>query len=98
MARRGPALTRVKSVRFGPVEEEVVRQASEIEGIAFGQFVRDAAFARALWSLARRQADPAQAWQEIAQLIEAAATDEGAIDAAAGNGSGVALARRILEP
>ncbi len=96
MARRGPALTRVKSVRFGPVEEEVIRQEAENEGIAFGQFVRDAAFARALWSMARRQADPGQAWSEIARLIEAAATDEGVIDAASANGDGTALAARIL--
>lgn len=96
MARRGPALTKVKSVRMGPVEEEVIRQEAEHEGIPFGQFVRDAAYARALWSMARRQADPGQAWQDIVRLVEAAASDEGAIDAATADGDGIALAARIV--
>lgn len=69
------AKTEVFTVRMGHAAAELIRQEAEMEDVSAAQFFRDAALARAVWLMARREAQPGRDWQTITSLIEAAHED-----------------------
>lgn len=69
--------TKVMSVRMGPYEAEVIRQEAELQGIPVSQFIRDAAFAQAIWAMAQRQAEPGRTLREIFEMV---ASGQGPLD------------------
>lgn len=68
--------SKVKSVRMGPLEDELIRQEADIQDIPAAQFIRDAAVARAIWLMARRRAEPGETWDMMVKLIAAVQVDD----------------------
>ena len=69
-----PRGMKVQAVRFGVIQWELIREEAAMEGVSASQFIRDAAFLRAMFHRARRNADEGAM---IARLYELAREDKG---------------------
>lgn len=71
-----PRAMQIVSVRFGAEQIEVIQQEAEHEGVSASQFIRDAAYARAVLYSARRNATTIQMWDTLIAVVEEAGHDE----------------------
>lgn len=65
----------IVSVRFGSQQIELIQQEATIEGVSASQWIRDAAYAKAVLTAARRNAAVTTMWQGLIAVIEEAGHD-----------------------
>jgi uncharacterized protein (DUF1778 family) len=70
----------IVSVRFGAQQIELVQQEATVEGVSASQFIRDAAYARAILYAARRNATVVAMWDKLIAVVEESGQDELAAD------------------
>jgi uncharacterized protein (DUF1778 family) len=66
---------RIVSVRFGAGQIALVQQEADREGVSASQFIRDAAWARAVLNAARENATTVLMWEKLIAAVEAAGHD-----------------------
>jgi uncharacterized protein (DUF1778 family) len=66
----------IVSVRFGTAQIRLIQNEAETEGVSTSQFIRDAAFARAILLSARRNRSIALLWEKLIAVVEEAGADE----------------------
>jgi hypothetical protein len=59
----------IRSVRFGPRQADFITRMAEHEGVSASQYIRDAAYARAIFDAARRGDHEVALWRA---MVEAA--------------------------
>lgn len=57
----------IRSVRFGPRQADLIAQMAEAEGVSASQYIRDAAFARAMFDAATRGDRGETLWKQMCQ-------------------------------
>jgi uncharacterized protein (DUF1778 family) len=65
----------IVSVRFGTEQIALIKEEAELEGVSASQFIRDAAYARAVLSAARRNATTVRMWDKLIAVVEVAGQD-----------------------
>lgn len=65
----------IMSVRFGNEQISLLKQEAEAENVSVSQYIRDAAYARAVLSAARRNAITVKMWDRLIAVIEEAGSD-----------------------
>lgn len=66
----------IVSVRFGAQQIELIQQEATVEGVSASQFIRDAAYARAVIYAARRNAVVVQMWDAMIAVVEEGGQDQ----------------------
>jgi uncharacterized protein (DUF1778 family) len=66
----------IVSVRFGTAQIRLIQNEAESEGVSTSQFIRDAAYARAIMQSARRNRSTALMWEKLIAVVESAGADE----------------------
>lgn len=56
-----------KSIRFGHGQYDLIVREAQLEGVSASQFIRDAAFARAVTRVAHRDGETFHLWETIAR-------------------------------
>jgi uncharacterized protein (DUF1778 family) len=66
----------IVSVRFGTDQFSLVKDVAEAEGVSASQYVRDAAYARAILDAARRNATTVEMWDRLIAVVEEVGQDQ----------------------
>jgi uncharacterized protein (DUF1778 family) len=74
-ADRPTRAMQIASVRFGEHQRAIIEEEARIEGVSTSQFIRDAAYGRALSYRARRCAADQKVLEAILRFIEEVGTD-----------------------
>jgi uncharacterized protein (DUF1778 family) len=68
------------SVRFGAHQIELIKTEAAADGVSVSQFIRDAAYARAVMEAAQRNAKTMRLFRQMIAIIEEAGSDTLALE------------------
>ena len=66
----------VVSIRFGVEQLGLIHEEAEAENVSVSQYVRDAAWARAVMSATQRNSTQLEMWERLIRVIEEAGQDQ----------------------
>lgn len=66
----------IVSVRFGTEQITLIQDEAGAENVSVSQYIRDAAYARAILSAARRNATTVAMWDKLIAVVEEAGHDQ----------------------